>query len=671
MPTRIKNFANTAATIASDDYFAIDGATNGTRKMLVTVLATQAGSQLGTAGMLFGAGSAAAPKLAIGTAGNGIYASAANTLDFTTNGAQSWQITSTGVLQRVGAGTFGTSTGNLTIQTGGGNGNLLLNTNGTGLVGINVTTPVSALHVGTSLTSSPRGVMSAQYSTSTDGARFHMRKARGTEGAPVIIVTGDVLGKLVASGYDGAAYQEMGTISIQATGTIAAGRIPTQIVLATATDSAPSVLTDRWTIGASGSLVAAGAQTFGTATGNLTVSTGGGNGNILLNNNGTGLVGVNTATPVTALHVSTSLTTSPRGIMSAQYTTDALGARIHMRKARGTEGTPTIVVTGDDLGRIQWAGYDGAAYQEMASIRSAVTGTVAAGRVPTQLIFSTATDAAPSVLTDRMWLSPLGNLLIGTSTDPFGTGGNLAFTSTGPFIFASGTTTAARYVSVQNTTGRVFFGVDSSAGTTMLNTGGLAYSGVLTTVGSTALQLGVNQTAVMTIATTGAVGIGTTVPGAFGLAVNHATGQSLDLIYNDSDGSPANHAKITVGAGGILTIEPLTSTTTPTSVAVVGKFATTATSVTIATAATTFAVASNVVTVTGDGGGNTVATITGGVSGQILTLIFVDGLVTVTDDASGAANTVNLSAAFTSTANDTLTLVFNGTSWREVARSVN
>lgn len=54
-----------------------------------------------------------------------------------------------------------------------------------------------------------------------------------------------------------------------------------------------------------------------------------------------------------------------------------------------------------------------------------------------------------------------------------------------------------------------------------------------------------------------------------------------------------------------------------------------------------------------------------------LTLYFVDGLVTLTDTDAATANTVNLSAAFTSSANDTLTLVFIGTKWFEKSRSVN
>lgn len=92
---------------------------------------------------------------------------------------------------------------------------------------------------------------------------------------------------------------------------------------------------------------------------------------------------------------------------------------------------------------------------------------------------------------------------------------------------------------------------------------------------------------------------------------------------------------------------------------------------TLGAAATTFAAISNMMTVTGDAGANTIATITGGISGQYLCLLFVDGLVTITDNGTGTADTVNLSAAFTSAANTVLLLQSNGTSWFEVSRSVN
>jgi uncharacterized protein YaiE (UPF0345 family) len=50
-----------------------------------------------------------------------------------------WRIGSTGILQSNGAQTIQTSTGNLTLATAGGNGNILLSPNGTGKVGIGTT----------------------------------------------------------------------------------------------------------------------------------------------------------------------------------------------------------------------------------------------------------------------------------------------------------------------------------------------------------------------------------------------------------------------------------------------------------------------------------------------------------------------------------------------------
>jgi hypothetical protein len=93
--------------------------------------------------------------------------------------------------------------------------------------------------------------------------------------------------------------------------------------------------------------------------------------------------------------------------------------------------------------------------------------------------------------------------------------------------------------------------------------------------------------------------------------------------------------------------------------------------VTLGAAAVTFASLSDCMTVTGDGGANTIGTITGGIDGQTMDLIFVDGLVTVTDTDTGAANTISLSAAFVSAARTVLTLLFDGTSWFEKSRSVN
>lgn len=162
---------------------------------------------------------------------------------------------------------------------------------------------------------------------------------------------------------------------------------------------------------------------------------------------------------------------------------------------------------------------------------------------------------------------------------------------------------------------------------------------------------------------------------------NGISGGDIGMGTTDLDGTPAkgrvvikgttNDGSTNILVGRDSDESNTTTLDTNGNLVTIGEISSTGTSVTCGTGATTFAVTSNTVTVTGDGGGNTIATITGGVSGQMLTLIFVDALVTITDDATGNANTVNLSAAFTSTANDVMTLVSNGTSWRESARSVN
>jgi hypothetical protein len=93
---------------------------------------------------------------------------------------------------------------------------------------------------------------------------------------------------------------------------------------------------------------------------------------------------------------------------------------------------------------------------------------------------------------------------------------------------------------------------------------------------------------------------------------------------------------------------------------------------TLGIGAVTFGLTTSFHTVTGDGGGNTLATITGATAaGQTITLLFVDTDVTITDDDTHAANSVDLSAAFVSADDTTLQLLYDGTSWYELTRSVN
>lgn len=95
--------------------------------------------------------------------------------------------------------------------------------------------------------------------------------------------------------------------------------------------------------------------------------------------------------------------------------------------------------------------------------------------------------------------------------------------------------------------------------------------------------------------------------------------------------------------------------------------------ITLGAGATTLAVSSNVVTVTGDGGANTIGTITGAVVG-VYVFIFVDANVTITDTDAHTADTVDLAGTatnFTSADDKTLTLVYDGTSWYQTSTSTN
>lgn len=64
--------------------------------------------------------------------------------------------------------------------------------------------------------------------------------------------------------------------------------------------------------------------------------------------------------------------------------------------------------------------------------------------------------------------------------------------------------------------------------------------------------------------------------------------------------------------------------------------------------------------------GTTITTFDDALTGQFLTVIFTNSNTTVAETGN-----IKLSASFTSTADDTLTLVYDGTNWYETARSVN
>lgn len=155
------------------------------------------------------------------------------------------------------------------------------------------------------------------------------------------------------------------------------------------------------------------------------------------------------------------------------------------------------------------------------------------------------------------------------------------------------------------------------------------------------------------------------------IATDLSSASNIDFLWRTWSGSKIERMRLT-GLGNLgIGITPLAKLHVNGTAIIDSSFSTTARTLTLGGAATTFVVTSNVMTITGDGSGNTIATITGANSGQYLILIFVDGLVTLTDDNGHGANTLDLSGAFTSVDDTTIHLIFNGVSWYEISRSTN
>ena len=261
-------------------------------------------------------------------------------------------------------------------------------------------------------------------------------------------------------------------------------------------------------------------------------------GNTIQRNGGS--VGIGTTAPATELQVASTSTGSPRGIMSSQHNAGTDGARLHMRKSRGTNASPTVITSGDMLGKLVASGYDGSNYLEMATIEMASTGTIGTNRIPTYLAFSTATDASPSVLTERMRITAAGNVGIGT-------------TSPSVSLDVIGGITASNTI----ITGRTQISSDLILGTSSTNGFTVRASGAN---GPLIFHTGGSNER-MRILSTGLVGIGTTAPTSLLHVQSLASSTSPFWASNDKSGNGDSciymNAAGNVGIGTTAPVEKL------------------------------------------------------------------------------------------------------------------
>jgi hypothetical protein len=182
--------------------------------------------------------------------------------------------------------------------------------------------------------------------------------------------------------------------------------------------------TGRWNFYANGTAE----NFFGGAT---TVSVNSTSDALRITQNGTGnaLVVEDSANPDASPFVIDSTGRMMQGITSATFPTEFAKAELAMtratdngvafiqyaRKARGTIGSETAVLSGDDLFSLQMYGYDGASYIQAAQILAEVDGTPGTNDMPGRLVFSTTADGESSP-TERMRINSSGNVGIGTTT---------------------------------------------------------------------------------------------------------------------------------------------------------------------------------------------------------------------------------------------------------------
>ncbi len=247
-----------------------------------------------------------------------------------------------------------------------------------GNVGINTSNPLSSLHVVFSGDAQPRGITVDNTINDVYGGSILLRHSRGASGA---LVSGDSLGAVCFSGYDGTLYQEHSAI-IQA---VAAENFVTGANYGT---DLSFILVKKNT----------GYTPF--AAMRLTSE---------------GFLGIGTS-PLSLLHVaSANSTTANRAAGYALHTNDASSFLLQLQKSRGTTvGAHAILSNADAMGQIIAAGSDGTAFISAATIRFAVDGTPSTGVMPGSIEFRTT--SAAGVLTQHAVLNAAGNLGIGTAT---------------------------------------------------------------------------------------------------------------------------------------------------------------------------------------------------------------------------------------------------------------
>ncbi|MEK7606846.1 MAG: tail fiber domain-containing protein [Patescibacteria group bacterium] len=209
-----------------------------------------------------------------------------------------------------------------------------------------------------------------------------------------------------------------------------------------------------------------------------------------------------------------------------QFSTDAVANQLTVRKARGTEGSQTIVANNDNLGLVEFQGYDGAGtHQPAARILARVNGTPGAGDMPGILSLQTTLDGAAAP-TERMTIDNGGNFVFTQGAQASGSPTGLTFTGGAHTTLAASTEATDINFNLARTV-QFATGALASQRAMLIQAPTYAFAGASTLASASTLVL------------TGAPQAGTnaTITATYGLVVNSNTYASSEA-YQANIGMP-------------------------------------------------------------------------------------------------------------------------------------